>query len=112
VEGQWYQASTVGGVPNEPNTGAIVALDPSTGATRWRFPMVSTPSVGVLSTAGGLVFTGDAEGYVIALDAHSGKVLWKFYAGERVIGPPVSYLVDGRQYLGVAAGGSYFTFGH
>ena len=50
----------------------------------------NSPSAGVLATAGGLVFTGDAEGYVIALDALSGKALWRFQAGGTVLPPPIS----------------------
>src|SRR5258707_5485158 len=102
VEGQWYQGSTVG--RSEPGGGRIVALDPKTGNIVWHFDTVSTPTGGVLATAGGLVFAGDAEGYLIAFDAHTGKVLWRFQAGGTIIAPPISYALDGRQYIAVAAG--------
>jgi len=108
VEGQWYQASTVGA--KEPGTGRILALDPSNGNTVWHFDMVSGPTAGLLATAGGLVFTGDAEGYVIAFDARTGKVLWRFQAGGVVIAPPISYALNGRQYIAVAAGQTMLTF--
>jgi alcohol dehydrogenase (cytochrome c) len=109
VEGQWYQASTVGR-SDEPGFGRIVALDPLTGKLAWQFEMVSGPSAGVLATAGGLVFTGDAEGYVIALDARTGKALWHFQAGGTIIAPPISYALNGRQYVAVVAGETMVTF--
>jgi alcohol dehydrogenase (cytochrome c) len=108
VEGQWYQASTVG--RDEAGGGRILALDPNTGNTVWQFEMVSTPTAGVLATAGGLVFTGDAEGYLIAFDARTGKVLWRFQTGGTVIAPPISYALNGRQYIAVAAGQTMLTF--
>ena len=110
ADGQWYQASTVGGVPKEHGSGAILAVDPLTGATRWRFEMISSSSGGMLATAGGLVFGGDGQGYLIAFDAASGKVLWKFQTGGNVAAPPISYAVNGRQYIAVAAGQSLITF--
>ncbi len=111
IEGQWYQGSTVSGVPHQPQTGSIVALDPANGDIRWRFEMVSTPSAGILSTGGSLVFSGDPQGYVFALDAESGEALWRFPAGGAVRGSPISYELEGRQYVATAAGGSMFVFG-
>jgi len=108
VEGEWYQASTVD--RNSPGSGRIVALDPKTGTAAWNFEMVSGPTSGLLATAGGLVFGGDAEGYVIAFDARTGKVLWKFQAGGTIIAPPITYSLDGRQYVAVAAGQTMMTF--
>jgi outer membrane protein assembly factor BamB len=57
-----------------------------------------------------LVFAGDAEGFLIAFDAQSGKVLWRFQAGGTIIAPPISYALDGRQYIAVAAGQTMITF--
>ena len=108
VEGQWYQASTVDRAG--PGSGRILALDPKTGKTVWQFDMISSPSAGLLATAGGLVFTGDAQGYLIAFDARSGKVLWKFQAGGTIIAPPISYALNGRQYIAVAAGETMLSF--
>ncbi len=110
IEGQWYQGSTTVGLPTQPTTGSIVAVDPSTGETKWRTETVSTPTSGLLATAGGLVFAGDREGYFMALDASSGKVLWKFQTGGVVIAPPISYSMDGKQYVAVAAGAALMTF--
>ena len=61
---------------------------------------------GVLATAGGLVFTGEGDGWFRAYDAENGKVLWSFLANAGVNAPPVSYSVDGKQYIAVAAGGN------
>ena len=61
---------------------------------------------GVLATAGGLVFTGEANGGFKAYDAATGKVLWKFQAGAGVNAPPSSYTVGGKQYIVVGAGGN------
>jgi alcohol dehydrogenase (cytochrome c) len=111
LEGQWYQLSTVDDVQNEPHTGATVAVDPKTGTTQWRFEMVRPPSGGVLATAGGLVFTGDSDGYLIALDARNGNVLWKFQTGSGILAPPISYSLNGKQYIAIAAGTNIMTFG-
>ena len=89
VEGQWYQASTVG--RSDPAGGRIwrSIRNPETrhGTSR---PSAS-PTGGVLATAGGLVFAGDAEGYLIAFDARNGRVLWRFQSGGTIIAPPISY---------------------
>lgn len=111
VEGQWYQLSTVDGVPHEPNSGSVVAVDPETAQVKWRYRMLSSPSGGMLATAGGLVFTGDGFGYLIALDARSGDLLWKFQTGGPIISGPVSYLLNGKQYLAVTAGQDVMVFG-
>lgn len=109
--GKWYQASTVEERPNEHGTGVILAVDPTSGETKWRFDMISGPSAGILATAGGLVFSGDGQGYLFALDARTGKVLWKFQTGGGIAAPPISYSLDGKQYIAVAAGGAILSFG-
>jgi alcohol dehydrogenase (cytochrome c) len=64
----------------------------------------------VLTTAGGVVFSGDAEGNFIGFDAHSGKPLWHFQTGSGTIAAPMSYAVDGKQYVAIATGSSLYTF--
>lgn len=110
IEGEWFQGSVTGAIPTEPTTGAILAVDPATGETKWRTPLVTPPSSGLLATAGGLVFAGDREGYLMALDAQTGKPLWKFQAGGTIIAPPVSYWMGGKQYVVVAAGAALMAF--
>jgi alcohol dehydrogenase (cytochrome c) len=95
----------------EPFYGALRALDLKTGKTAWEWKHVSPTWSGVLSTAGGVVFTGDAEGNFIALDAKSGKPLWHFQCGASVYSSPMTYAVDGKQYVIVAAGSTLFAFG-
>jgi len=65
----------------------------------------------VISTAGNLVFTGDAEGNFIALDAVSGKPLWHFQTGGAVYASPMAFAVDGKEYVAIAAGSSLYAFG-
>jgi alcohol dehydrogenase (cytochrome c) len=65
---------------------------------------------GVLTTAAGLLFTGEGNGWFRAYDAESGKVLWSFFAGAGVNAPPTSYAVDGKQYIVVAVGGNGAMF--
>jgi len=110
IEGLWYQGSTTAGIPTAPTTGALLAIEPATGDMKWRFDMISGPSSGLLSTAGGLVFAGDGQGYFFALDARSGKVLWKYQTGGTVISPPITYRHNGRQHIAIAAGQSLITF--
>ena len=86
------------------------ALDVLTGKLKWEFRLHSPPWSGVLSTAGGLVFGGTNEGNLFALDAETGKPLWEFQTGGGVRSNPVSFSVDGRQYVAATAGFSVFVF--
>jgi alcohol dehydrogenase (cytochrome c) len=89
---------------------AVRALDSVTGALKWEFKLLSPGFSSLLSTAGGLVFGGTDEGNVFVLDAESGKPLWDIQVGGTVRGSPISYAVDGKQYLAVAAGFTLFVF--
>jgi alcohol dehydrogenase (cytochrome c) len=90
--------------------GAVRAIDPLTGQRRWEFKMNDVTDAGVLSTASNLVFSGGREGYFFALDARSGELLWRATVGGVVASGPMTYSVDGRQYIVVAAGHSLFAF--
>jgi len=98
------------GKNNRSTHGALRALDPLTGQIRWEFKYVSAPWAGVLSTAGGLVFSGDMEGYFIAFDARFGKELWHFGTGAPVYTSPITYALDGKQYIVITSGGALFNF--
>jgi alcohol dehydrogenase (cytochrome c) len=91
--------------------GAIQAVDPNTGLVKWQFKMVDVTDSGVLATASDLVFAGSREGYFYALDARTGAVLWKSMTGGQIVAGPVTYSVDGKQYVSVPAGNAIFTFG-
>jgi alcohol dehydrogenase (cytochrome c) len=95
----------------EPYWGALRAIDPESGQVKWEFKHPSPTWSGVLSTAGGLVFTGDAEGNFVALNAATGKPLWHFQMGGAVYASPMAFAVDGKEYIAIAAGSSLYTFG-
>ena len=110
VEGQWYQLSTIDGVPHEPTRGSLIAVEAATGETRWRRETVQTPH-GTLATGGGLVFAGDGQGYLMALDARTGEVLWRFQTGGQIRAAPISYRFRGKQYIALSAGANVMVFG-
>jgi alcohol dehydrogenase (cytochrome c) len=87
-------------------TGVLAALDPATGKLRWKVKLPSTSNGGVLATSGGLVFVGDDDGYLRAFDQRTGKLVWRYYLERRVGSAPITYEVEGVQYLAIAAGGS------
>jgi alcohol dehydrogenase (cytochrome c) len=104
-------------VPNPTNDrlpqdgyGAIQAFDPKTGERKWEFKMNDVTDSGVLSTASDLVFAGGREGYFFALDAKTGTLLWKSMLGGQVASGPMSYSVNGKQYVAVSAGNNLFVF--
>jgi quinohemoprotein ethanol dehydrogenase len=80
----------------------------------WRVQHPGLWNGGTLATAGGLVFQGTADGYFEAYDAKSGKEVWKFDAGLGIIGAPMSYRIDGRQYVSILVGygGTAAAYGH
>ncbi len=93
-------------IPTEEQSGNITAVDYNTGKIAWQVKTPQPMMGGALTTAGGLVFTGEANGWFRAYDAASGKVLWSFQAGAGVNAPAASYSVDGKQYIVVGAGGN------
>jgi len=95
----------------QPFWGAVRAIDPTTSQIKWEMKHLSPSWSGVLSTAGELVFTGDAEGNFMALDAATGKILWHFQCGASVYASPMTYAIDGQQYVAIAAGSTLFAFG-
>ncbi len=97
-------------VPDEEPWGALRALDWKTGEMAWEFRVRTPPWCGVLSTAGGLVFSGTMEGDFFALDALSGKLLWRLQTGGAFWSNPISYTYGGKQYVAVAAGSSLIAF--
>lgn len=93
-------------IPGEKQAGNVTAVDYNTGKIKWQVQTPQPMIGGIMATAGGLVFTGEGNGWFRAYDAKDGKVLWSFQAGAGVNAPPSSYTVDGKQYVVVAAGGN------
>ena len=87
-----------------------MAIEPQTGEIKWEFKMVDYPQAGVLTTASDLLFSG-GDGNFYALDARSGKSLWKVDLGALVGSGPMTYSVDGHQYVAVCAGSALYVFG-
>ena len=96
---------------NEVGSGAVIAVDPRTGDRKWKFDQFDVTDSGILTTASDLLFTGGREGYFYALDAKSGALLWKASLGGQVVAAPITFEVDGRQYVSVVAGHTLVTFG-
>ena len=90
--------------------GAVLAIDALTGEQRWKFEMTDVISSGVLTTASDLLFAGARSGYFQALSARTGKLLWRASLGGQIVNGPMTYEVDGTQYVAVIAGNSLSTF--
>jgi alcohol dehydrogenase (cytochrome c) len=90
--------------PQSKRCGWLTAVDAETGRDLWRYRAAMPMVAAVTPTAGGLVFTGDLEGDLLAFDATDGKVLFKDKAGGPVGGGIITYSIDGKQYIAVAAG--------
>ena len=90
----------------------VRALDATTGKKIWDYQQISSfhYGPGVLSTAGGLVFAGEHKGQISALDARTGKSLWHFNTGDLITSSPISYAIDGQQYVAIASGGNIVAF--
>jgi alcohol dehydrogenase (cytochrome c) len=95
----------------EPSYSALRAIDPKTGEIRWE-QKVGTPNfAGVMTTATGLVFTGDNDGNFIAFESKTGKRLWSYRTGSRIYGAgAISYMLDGRQYILIPSGVTVMAF--
>ena len=93
-------------IPGEKQWGRLAAVNMDTGKMVWKFDTEQPLIGGVLATAGNLVFNGEGNGYFRAFDAQNGKMLWEYQAGAGVNAPAVSYMVGGKQYVAVAAGGN------
>ena len=98
--------------PNQPAPNAgIKALDPETGKTMWSYPLFQgSLTNGVLATGGNVLFVSSRDGNIVALDAKTGKYLWHFQTGGNHSASPMSYAIDGRQFVALAAGNVVFSF--
>ncbi|HYO84175.1 MAG TPA: PQQ-dependent dehydrogenase, methanol/ethanol family, partial [Bryobacteraceae bacterium] len=110
IEGKPYWGSVFRGVTDEKESGALLAIDPITGKQHWSFRYNKAPWAGTMSTSGGLIFAGDEDGYFMAFDARTGKLLYKLNTGNRLVTSPVTYMVEGRQYVTMPSGSALLTF--
>ena len=85
-------------------TGYLKAFDVANKKWLWQLPSSLPMFAGVLATKGGVVFTGDLIGNALAVDAGSGKVLWKFQTGSGINASPITYELDGKQYVAILSG--------
>jgi alcohol dehydrogenase (cytochrome c) len=90
--------------------GVIEAIDYQTGKIRWSHDVGGDSGAGVMTTDSGLTFTGDAYGNVLALDTSTGKTLWHAGTGSGMQTSPISYELDGRQYVTTSSGGVLFAW--
>jgi PQQ-dependent dehydrogenase (methanol/ethanol family) len=100
--------------PEDPGTRFVRALDIETGRIVWEAPQTGPTDgkrvAGVLGTAGGLLFYGDASGYFVAVDERDGKTLWRMPLNAIIKTSPMTYSVDGQQYVAIAAGSNVMSF--
>ncbi len=93
-------------IPEEEQWGNVTAVDYNTGKIRWQVKTAQPMIGGILATGGGLVFTGEGNGFFKAYDSQTGAELWRFQAGAGVNAPPSGYSVEGKEYIVVGAGGN------
>ena len=90
---------------DDPNgRGYLRAVDPLTGRSQWAVPFKSPNFAGTLVTAGGLVFTGSLTGEFMAVDADTGKTLWEFHTSAGIVGQPITWEQNGKQYVAITSG--------
>src|SRR5947208_2780324 len=111
-EGQTFYSTGIKRIPTETSQKILLAYNLETQSFAWRYPQAghAHSSGGTMTTAGGLLFFGDDADSFEALDAQTGKPLWHFNTGQDFSASPMSYAVDGKQYVAIAAGSDIFSF--
>jgi alcohol dehydrogenase (cytochrome c) len=112
VKGQTYYDTGTKLPPDEHSQKILLAISVEDGKLAWRYPQVGQGDSwgGILTTAGGVVFFGDDAGSLEAVDAANGRPLWHFSTGQRMRASPMTYEVNGLQYVAIAAGSDVFSF--
>ena len=105
--GRLWLGSAFVAIPGEAQWGYVSAINLRTGKIAWQVKTHQPMIGGATATAGGLMFTGEGNGWFKAYDARTGAVLWKFYCGAGVNAAPSVFEVDGEQFVAVAAGGNF-----
>jgi len=111
-EGQMFYSTGVKKIPGENSQKILLAYDLASGSFAWKYPQTGSghSSGGTMTTAGGLLFFGDDAESFEAVDARTGKPLWHFTTGQVMSASPMSYAVEGKQYVAIAAGSDVFSF--
>ncbi len=111
-EGKTYYSTGVKRIPGEKSERILIAYSLDTGTVVWKYPQIGSghSSGGTMTTAADLIFFGDDAGSLEAADARSGKPLWHFNTGQDMSSSPMSYAIDGKQYIAIAAGSDLFSF--
>jgi alcohol dehydrogenase (cytochrome c) len=111
-EGETFYSTGVKGIPGENGQKFLLAYDITAERIVWKYPQTGHghSSGGTMTTTGSLVFFGDDAQSFEAVDASSGKPLWHFNTGQSINASPMSYAVDGKQYVSIAAGSNVFSF--
>jgi alcohol dehydrogenase (cytochrome c) len=112
ARGETYYGTGTKLPPDEHAQKILLALSVPDGKLVWRYPLVGQGDswAGTLTTAGGLVFFGDDSGSLQAVEATTGRALWHFNTGQTMHASPMTYAVDGVQFVAIAAGSNIFTF--
>jgi len=112
IKGETYYNTGTKTPPGEHGQKILLALSLADGKTAWRYPQVgrADSSGGTLTTEGGLLFFADDAGSLEAVEASTGRALWHFNTGQPMHASPMSYAVDGVQYVAISAGSDVFTF--
>ena len=106
VEGEPFWGGSPGITEGEDSSsyGVLVAIDAITGDVSWQYKDAYPLVGGALATGGGLVFSGNQQGYAFALDTDSGEMLWKFQTGSSIRSQPVTWEMNGRQFIAIGSG--------
>ena len=112
VKGETFYDTGTKHPPGEQDQKILLAISPSDGKMVWRYPQAGLGDSwgGTLTTAGGLVFFGDDTGSLEAVEAATGRALWHFSTGQTIYASPMSYAVDGVQYVAISSGSDIFSF--
>ena len=109
-----YQYRAGGDVLLKDNTWkvSVRALELTTGKQMWETERVGSTNLGggLTATKGGVIFSGESAGEFVALDPRTGKVLWHYNTGQEINAQPMTYMVDGKQYVAIEANSDVFGF--
>jgi alcohol dehydrogenase (cytochrome c) len=91
---------------------SVRALELTTGKQVWETPRVGSTNLGggLVSTKGGVIFSGEQPGQFVALDPKTGKILWHYNTGQEINAQPITYMVDGKQFVAIESNSDVFGF--